>query len=100
MKKIVKKVVAALNETASRNLTSIADFKPSDEEVVHVSRAVIWTHAVMETMSEPTGTEMTYQNITGMTMPQLFNTFLCFRLMNSEQGNRIQIQLGMSTKGH
>lgn len=33
MKKIVKKVVAVLNEKAERNNTRIADFKPSDEEV-------------------------------------------------------------------
>ena len=76
MKKIVKKVVAALNETAARNNTSIADFKPSDDEVVQVTGPVIWTQAVMEAMSEETGTEMSYLNITGMTVPRLFGDVL------------------------
>lgn len=76
MKKIVKKVVAALHETAERNNTSIADFKPLDEEVVQVSGPVIWTQAVMEAMSEGTGTEMSYLNITGMTEPRLFGDVL------------------------
>lgn len=76
MKKIVKKVVAALKETAERNNTSIADFEPSDDEVVQVSGPVIWTEAVMEAMSEETGTEMSYLNITGMNTPRLFGDVL------------------------
>lgn len=76
MKKIVKKVVAALKETAERNNTSIADFKPSDDEVIQVSGPVIWTEAVMEAMSEETGTEMSYLNITGMNTPRLFGDVL------------------------
>lgn len=76
MKKIVKKVVAALQKTAENNNTSIADFKPSDDEVVQVSGPVIWTEAVMEAMSEGTGTEITYLNITGMTEPRLFGDIL------------------------
>ena len=41
MRKIVKKVVTALHEMAGRNNTSIADFKPSDMEVLQVSGPVI-----------------------------------------------------------
>lgn len=76
MKKIVKKVVAALTEAAERNKTSVADFQPIDDEVVQVSGPVIWTQAVMEAMSEATGTEMSYLNITGMTEPRLFGDVL------------------------
>lgn len=76
MKKIVKKVVAALEEAAERNKTSVADFQPIDDEVVQVSGPVIWTQAVMEAMSEATGTEMSYLNITGMTEPRLFGDVL------------------------
>lgn len=76
MKKIVKKVVAALKEAAERNQTSVADFQPIDDEVVQVSGPVIWTQAVMEAMSEATGTEMSYLNITGMTEPRLFGDVL------------------------
>ena len=76
MKKIVKKVVAALNETAVSKTTSIADFSPSDDEVLNISGPVIWTRAVMEGLSEATGTEMSYLNITGMTKPRLFGNVL------------------------
>ena len=76
MRKIVKKVVASINETAERQNTRIADLKPSDEEVLQVSGPVIWTHAVMEALSEGTGTEISYLNITGMTEPRLFGDVL------------------------
>ena len=76
MRKIVKRVVTALHETAGRHNTSIAAFKPSDKEVVQVSGPVIWTHAVMEAMSEATGTEMSYLNITGISEPRLFGDVL------------------------
>ncbi|CAF9908082.1 hypothetical protein IMSHALPRED_006575 [Imshaugia aleurites] len=76
MKKVVKKVVAALNETVERDNISIADFQPSDDEVIQVSGPVIWTHAVMEAMSEATGTEMSYLNVTGMTEARLFGDVL------------------------
>ena len=76
MRGIVKKVVAALNETAKRNNTSIADFQPTDDEVVQITGPVIWTRAVMEAMSEATGTEMSYLNVTGMNEPRLFGDVL------------------------
>ena len=76
MKKIVKKVVTALNETAERNNTSIADFQPTDDEVVQISGPVIWTQAVMEAISEATGTKMSYLNVTGLAEPRLFGDVL------------------------
>lgn len=76
MKKIVKKVVAAINETAERNNIAIPDFNLTDDEVIQVSGPVIWTRAVLEAMSEATGTEMSYLNITGMTEPRLFGDIL------------------------
>ena len=76
MSMVVKKVVAALHEKAERNSTSIADFKPSDDEVIQVSGPVIWTHAIMEAMSEATGTEISYVNITGMTEPRIIGDIL------------------------
>ena len=76
MQKVVKKVVAALNETAVSTATTIADFSPSDHEVLKVSGPIIWTHAVMEGLSEATGTAVSYLNITGMTEPRLFGDIL------------------------
>ena len=76
MSKIVKKVVTAIHEMAGRNNTSIANFKPSDMEVLQLSGPVIWTHEVMEAMSEVTGSEMSYLNFTGMTEPRLFGDAL------------------------
>ena len=76
MRNAVKKVVAALHETAGRKNTSIANFKPSDMEVLQVSGPIIWTHANMEVMSEATGTAISYLNFTGMKKPRLFGDVL------------------------
>ena len=76
MRKIVKKVVAAVNETAVSQTTTIADLSPSDDEVLKISVPVIWTHAVLEGLSEATGTAVTYLNITGMTVPRFFGDVL------------------------
>lgn len=87
MKKIVKKVVATLTQTVERNNISIADFKPSDDEVIQISGSFIWTSAVMEALSEATGTNVNYLNLTGMTESRLFGDvqqYLCFRLMDLE----------------
>ena len=76
MKKVVKKVVAAVNETAVSKTTTIADLSPSDDEVLKISGPVIWTHAVLEGLSEATGTAVSHLNITGMTEPRLFGDVL------------------------
>lgn len=76
MKKIVKKVVATLTQTVERNNISIADFKPSDDEVIQISGSFIWTSAVMEALSEATGTNVNYLNLTGMTESRLFGDVL------------------------
>ena len=76
MKRIVRKVVAALNEAVERKMTSLADFQPTDDEVLQITGPVIWTQAVMEAMSEATGTEMSYLNFTGMIEPRMFGDVL------------------------
>lgn len=72
MKPAVKRVVTALHETAGRNNTSIANFKPSDMEVLQVSGPIIWTHAIIEVMSEAMGTNISYLKFKGMKEPRLF----------------------------
>ena len=76
MHKVVKKVVAALTDIAERNNTSIAEFQPTDEEVVQISGPVVWTQAVMEAVSEATGTETSYLNFTGLTESRVFGDVL------------------------
>ena len=66
----------ALNEVVERNETGIADFQPIDDEVLQITGPVIWTQAVMETMSEATGTEIKYLNLTGMLEPRIFGDIL------------------------
>ncbi|CAD6581389.1 MAG: hypothetical protein ASARMPRED_000598 [Alectoria sarmentosa] len=72
MSRVVADVVAALQALAIKNETTIAKLRPSDEEVVRLSGPVIWTRAVLKTLSEATGTEMTYRNFTGMKEPRVF----------------------------
>ncbi|KAL9133784.1 MAG: hypothetical protein Q9175_005039 [Cornicularia normoerica] len=72
MSRIVTDVVEALQELAMKNEMTIAELKPSDEEVIQISGPVIWTRAVLKTLSEATGTEMSYRNFTGMKKPRVF----------------------------
>ncbi len=76
MKQIVQKVVHALHTTAKRHNTSIAEFKPSDDEVVDVSGPVIWTQTIMQILSELTDTRVDYKNLTGMTEARLIGDVL------------------------
>ena len=76
MRRIVQDVISALHSMAERYQTSISDLKPTDDEVVNVTGPVIWTRAVMQTLSEATGTTVDYQNLTGMTEPQLIGDVL------------------------
>ncbi len=72
MSRIVTDVVEALRALAIKNETTIAELKPSDEDVMQLSGPGIWTRAVLKTLSEATGTEMSYGNFTGMKEPRVF----------------------------
>ena len=72
MSRVVTDVVEALQVLAIKNETTIAELRPSDEEVVQLSGPVIWTRAVLKTLAEATGTEMSYRNFTGMKEPRVF----------------------------
>ena len=76
LKRVVKDVVHSLHALASRNNTTINGLEPVDDEVVEVSGPVIWTKAVMNIMSEMTGTTIDYRNMTGMKEPRLFGDVL------------------------
>ena len=76
MKRIVSGAVDALHGLALRSNTTIAQLEPSDDEVLSVTGPRIWTRAVLDTISLATGTNMTYQNVTGMTEARLFGDIL------------------------
>ena len=76
MTRVVADVVDALQASAARNMITIASLQPDDDEVVQLSGPVIWTRAVLQTLSEATGTEMSYLNFTGMTKPRVFGDVL------------------------
>ena len=70
--RMITDVVEALQVLAIKNQTTIAELRPSDEEVIQLSGPVIWTTAVLKTLSEATGTEMSYRNFTEMNEPRVF----------------------------
>lgn len=72
LSRIVTDVVEALQRFAIKNGTTIAELRPSAEEVLHFSGPVIWTRAILKTLSEATGTEMSYRNFTRMKEPRIF----------------------------
>lgn len=72
MKKAVARVVEAIRKMADDNGTAIAELQPMDRDVVKVTGPVIWTAVVLDSLSEVTGTNVTYLNLTGMTEPKLF----------------------------
>ena len=76
MKNIVQEVVGALHSLAKRNNTSIADFEPSDDDVVKVTGPLIWTRTVMQVLSEMAGQQVDYRNLTGMTEARLIGDVL------------------------
>ncbi|CAF9910111.1 MAG: hypothetical protein HETSPECPRED_009614 [Heterodermia speciosa] len=76
MSKVANSVVESLHMLARRHGKSIRDLEPSDDEVVEVTGPVIWTRAVMESLSEATGTSMSYVNMTGLKEPTLFGDIL------------------------
>ena len=74
MSRIVTDMVEALQAfaIADSNKMTIAELQPNDDDVIQLSGPVIWTRAVLKTLSEATGTEMSYRNFTGMQEPRVF----------------------------
>lgn len=76
MEKAVQGVVEALHSRAEKQNTTIAGISLEDDEVLKVSGPVTWTKAVMQTISEATGSIVDYRNFTGMNEAQLFGDIL------------------------
>ena len=65
-------VVKQIHELVNKNQVTIGELNPSDDEVVQVTGPLIWTKVVFDALSEATGTNMSFSNLTGMTEPKLF----------------------------
>ena len=52
MKKIVRKAIAALRETAERNNIRTANLDPSDDEVIQIIGPSNWHTLIMEAISQ------------------------------------------------
>ena len=76
MSRVVTDVVEALQGLAIDKGTTIAELRRSDDEVAQISGSVIWTGAVLKTLSEATETEVSWRNFTGMKEPRVFGDVL------------------------
>ena len=74
--KIVVNVVSALQALVQRANTTTSELKPADSELLEVSGPIIWTHAVLESLSEATDSEITYRNVSGIKQPKLLRDIL------------------------
>lgn len=77
MTRIVKKVVANLNDYAQMNGTTISALSDPDARVGEVTGPGIWTTAVWESLSEALGgAKLDYRNVSGLKKPTLFGDIL------------------------
>ena len=76
MARAVRNVIEALHALAERHHVTIPELQPTDDEVIAVSGPLIWTKAVMQSLSEATGSIVDYRNFTGMTEPRLVGDVL------------------------
>lgn len=76
MKRVVRGVVQSLRETAKQRGMTLATLQVQDDEVGTVTGPSIFTKSVFESLSEATGTTITYRNLTGTKEPRLFGDIL------------------------
>lgn len=77
MSHMITNVMDALQALAvDKNATTIAELRPTDDEVVRVSGEGVWTRAVLKTLGERMGEEMGMGNSTGMRGPRVFGDVL------------------------
>lgn len=77
MTRIVKRVVANLQDYAQKNGTTISDLSTSGIRVGEVTGPGIWTTVVWESLSEAVGgATLDYRNVSGLREPTLFGDIL------------------------
>ena len=67
----VKYVIEKLHALAEKEQVAIPDLRPAIDDVINVTGPAVWTKAVMDTMSETTGTAVNHLNFTGLKQPSL-----------------------------
>ena len=74
---MIATVVDALHELAVvHNASTIAELRPSEEEVAELSGPGGWTRAVLKELSEAAGRELSWRNFTGMEGPRVWGDVL------------------------
>lgn len=84
--RMVNDVVEGVQALAMEKEMRIAEVRSSDEEVVEFSGSGVWTRAVLETLSEATGSEVSYRNFTEMKEPRFFGDVLVLPVGGFETG--------------
>ena len=62
LQKLIERVALGLRDLASRHNTTIHELQPTDDEVIEVTGPAIWIKVVIESLSDATGTSMSYLN--------------------------------------
>ena len=82
MEMTVDRVIARLKALAQQQETTISDIHASFMEVLDTTGPALFTEAVIEGLAYTTGTNFTWQNITGITEPKLVGDGTYFRRPN------------------
>lgn len=76
MTMVVNNVAESIHALARKKGTSVANLKPTDEEVTQTTGPVIWSTTVFEGLSAAAGESITWGNITGIQSPRLYGDIL------------------------
>ncbi|KAL8747294.1 MAG: hypothetical protein Q9190_000800 [Brigantiaea leucoxantha] len=74
--KMVESVAQALQDLASSHNTTLSNLSPVTTEVLLNTGPAKWSEVVFEYLSSITGSKVTYQNLTGLREPRLFDDVL------------------------
>ena len=72
MERVVREMVDALRASAVLDETTVAEVRARDDEMALIGGLAVWTKAVLGTLSEAVGMEVSWWNLTGMKGPRVF----------------------------
>lgn len=96
MTRLINDMVGGLQVLALMNETAVAEMRFRGGEVGELSGSGVWTRAILETLSEATGTEVGIRNVTGMKEPRLFGDVLVLPVNGFKTG---QLRSGGGREG-
>ena len=76
MRKMVDAVVRSLKTLAKEKETTLADLEPTEEDVLEHTGPAKWSEVVVAYLSEITGTEITYRDLSNLRLPRLYGDVL------------------------